>query len=68
MAGANPNNVDAGQLELVQQAFDHAASTEVRQQQTLTSVGTPVLPEIRQTTPAADMGMGYREASGTDPR
>lgn len=33
-----------------------------------TMVGSPVTPEIRQDTPVADMGMGYREASEDDPR
>lgn len=32
------------------------------------AVGSPVLPEIRQDTPVADMGEGYREAAGDDPR
>ena len=32
------------------------------------AVGSPVQPEMRQVTPIADMGMGYREADpGTDP-
>jgi hypothetical protein len=31
-------------------------------------VGSPVQPEIRQVTPAAQMGEGYREADpGSDP-
>ena len=29
---------------------------------------TPVTPEIRQVTPAADMGAGYGEATQDDPR
>jgi len=29
-------------------------------------VGSPVHPEIRQDTPAADMGAGYREAGEGD--
>lgn len=32
------------------------------------AVGSPVQPEIRQVTPVADMGEGYREATGDDPR
>jgi hypothetical protein len=33
-----------------------------------TAVGSPVQPEIRQDTPVADMGEGYREADPeTDP-
>lgn len=27
------------------------------------AVGSPVQPEMRQVTPVADMGMGYREAN-----
>jgi hypothetical protein len=30
--------------------------------------GSPVQPEIRQDTPVADMGEGYREAAGDDPQ
>ena len=33
-----------------------------------TMVGSPVTPEIRQTTPVSEMGAGYREASEDDPR
>lgn len=29
--------------------------------------GSPVFPEIRQDTPAGDMGAGYREAGDGDP-
>jgi hypothetical protein len=30
-------------------------------------MGSPVQPDIRQVTPVADMGMGYREGSEDDP-
>lgn len=30
-------------------------------------IGSPVQPELRQVTPVASMGEGYREADGSDP-
>lgn len=33
---------------------------------TPTAAGSPVQPDIRQVTPIADMGMGYREGTEDD--
>ena len=33
----------------------------------VTAAGSPVFPEIRQDTPVAEMGTGYREAGEGDP-
>jgi hypothetical protein len=45
-----------------------ADSTWRDQSQSGQLMGSPVTAEIRQITPVADMGMGYREGSADQPR
>lgn len=47
-----PDGTDPGSIAMVSGLPDAAPQ----------AVGSPVQPEIRQVTPVADMGMGYREA------
>jgi hypothetical protein len=63
-----PAGTDPGEVAGVQ-ASALAADTGWRGQSASgpQPAGTPVQPEIRQVTPVAEMGMGYREGSEDDP-
>jgi hypothetical protein len=64
----NANGTDTGTIALVQQAFDTARQTTVIQNQHPVAVGTPHVPDIRETRPVEEQGMGFRPAAESDPR